>query len=123
MVSVNVDVPVSFVDTLQASMDYLCGRPVSGTTFTYLLLLAPHRPSLDTGHVPSQRYAKHQGPYSVRADPSRPVWTHSSVGAGALQTVPFPGCDTVFSTFQYAVAKNGTRPAVGQRALIKVRQS
>lgn len=43
MVSVNVDVPVSFVDTLQASMDYLCGRPVSGTTpnFTCVLLAPP----------------------------------------------------------------------------------
>ena len=79
------------------------------------------RPVL-TLHLP-QRYPKHQGAYSVRADPARPVWTHSSVGAGALQAVPFPGCDTVYATFAYAVAKNASRPAVGTRALLKVRHT
>ena len=51
------------------------------------------------------------------------MWTHSSVGAGALQAVPFPGCDTVYATYTYAVAKNGNRPAVGTRALLKVRHA
>ena len=79
------------------TMDYLCGRP----TFS----------------------REQPGPFSVRADPSRPVWTHASVGGGALLATPFPGCDTVYATFQYAVAKNGSRPAVGMRTLIKVRRT
>jgi hypothetical protein len=76
-------------------MDYLCGRPV----------------------FPREQ----RGAFSVRADAARPVWTHASVGAGPLVATPFPGCDTVYATFQYAVAKNGTRPAVGMRALVKAR--
>jgi hypothetical protein len=77
------------------SMDYLCGRPT---------------------------FAREQpGPFSVRADPSRPVWTHPDVKDGPLVGTPFPGCDTVYATFQYAVAKNGSRPAVGMRKLIKAR--
>jgi hypothetical protein len=80
---------------LYDGMDYLCGRPT---------------------------FAREQpGPFSVRADASRPVWTHPSVKGGALVSTPFPGCDTVYATFQYAVAKNGSRPAVGMRELIKAR--
>ena len=79
------------------TMDYLCGRPT---------------------------FAREQpGPFSVRADPARPVWTHANVGAGALVTTPFPGCDTIYATFQYAVAKNGSRPAVGTRRLLKARRA
>ena len=83
------------VDSAYSTMDWLCGRPV----------------------FPREQ----AGPFSVRADASEAVWTHAKVGGGALATTPFPGCDTVYATFRYAVEKNASRPAVGQRALIKAR--
>jgi hypothetical protein len=70
-----------------------------------------------------QSYPKQHGPYSVRADPARPVWTNDTVGGGPLLAIPFPGCDTLYSTFQYAVAKNSGRPAVGHRPLLKARDN
>lgn len=85
----------SVADAAYEQMDWLCGRPVY-----------PRETS---------------GPFSVRPDASQPVWTHADVGAGPLVATPFPGCDTVYATFKYAVQKNGKRPAVGQRTLIKVR--
>jgi hypothetical protein len=85
----------SVADVAYEQMDWLCGRPVY-----------PRETS---------------GPFSVRPDPSKAVWTHADVGAGPLVATPFPGCDTVYATFKYAVQKNGKRPAVGQRTLIKVR--
>ena len=83
------------VDSAYQTMDWLCGRPV----------------------FPREQ----AGAFSVRADPSQPVWTHAKVGSGALATTPFPGCDTVYATFRYAVEKNAARPAVGQRSLLKAR--
>jgi len=51
-----------------------------------------------------EHYPREQaGAFSVRADPSKAVWTHERIGAGAPSQVPFPGCDTVYATFKYAV--------------------
>jgi hypothetical protein len=70
----------------------------------------------------AQVFPKQHGPYSLRLNPAVPVWTNSAVGAAALPDTPFPGCDTMYSTFQFAVSKNGGRPAVGVRPLLKARQ-
>jgi len=98
---------------LEATMDWVCGRQVRGC-----------RCCAPTGHGASrlsQVYPKQHGPYSVRANPAEPVWTNAGVGANALLDIPFPGCDTIYATFQYAVGKNGNRPAVGTRPLLKAR--
>ena len=35
--------------------------------------------------------------------------------------MPFPGCDTIYEVFQYALKRNGNRPALGTREHIKAR--
>ena len=85
---------MSIGEFVSDGMDFLCGRQV---------------------------FPKQHGPYSVRPDASQAVWTNPLVGAGPLVTEPFPGCDTVYATFQYAVQKNSGRPAVGMRPVLKAR--
>ena len=70
------------------------------------------------------RYKKEvKGAYSVpeSAAPGAPFRRADMLGE--LKTVPFPGCDTIYSTFQYAARNNGRRNAVGTRKIIKVRPS
>lgn len=67
------------------------------------------------------RYKKQIGAYSVpeSAAPGAPFRRADKLGE--LTTMAFPGCDTIFSTFQYAARVNGRRNAVGTRAVLKVR--
>ena len=67
------------------------------------------------------RYKRHKGAYSVpeSAAPGAPFRRADKLGD--LTTMPFPGCDTIFATFQYAARVNGRRNAVGYRKLLKVR--
>ena len=68
------------------------------------------------------RYKKEvPGAYSVpeSAAPGAPFRRADKLGE--LTTVPFPGCDTLYSTFQYAARNNGRRNAVGTRKIIKAR--
>jgi hypothetical protein len=39
-----------------------------------------------------------------------------------LATSPFPGCTTIYETFQYAKLHNSKRRAVGTRAVLKARK-
>ena len=68
------------------------------------------------------RYKKEvKGAYSVpeSAAPGAPFRRADKLGE--LTTTPFPGCDTIYSTFQYAARNNGSRNAVGTRKVLKVR--
>ena len=68
------------------------------------------------------RYKKEvPGAYSVpeSAAPGAPFRRADMLGE--LVTTPFPGCDTIYATFQYAARNNGRRNAVGTRKIIKVR--
>ena len=68
------------------------------------------------------RYAKRRGAYSVecenvddveRGRGAVAVWRNADHEEFHVQ--PFAKCDTVYSTFEYAVKVNGNRPALGER--------
>ena len=71
-------------------------------------------------HASRPHFPAHEGPYSVRRtdEPGEP-FRHSD--KREIATTPFPGCDTIYATFRYAVKRNGQRRALGTRALLKVR--
>lgn len=71
-----------------------------------------------TGNRPY--YERRKGSYSlydVTADGSR-VYRNADVAA--LATGPYTGCDTVYDVFEYAISKNGSRPAMGEREIVQV---
>ena len=64
-------------------------------------------------------YPERKGEYSVRSKASNglAVWSNADRPSD-FSTTPFPGCETVFDVFNYAVRVNGSRPAVGERKII-----
>ena len=52
-----------------------------------------------------------------RADDSVKVWRNADHEGFHVQ--PFAKCDTVYSTFEYAVKVNGNRPALGERDVVE----
>jgi hypothetical protein len=72
-------------------------------------------------HAQSDRpfYPKRDGPYSIpeTAPTGETVWRNAD--EPTLATTPFAGCHTVYDVFEFAIARNGGRPAMGERAIEK----
>lgn len=66
------------------------------------------------------KYPKQIGPYAVPDGPEEGSPYHN-VDYPELVTIPYPGCDTLHSVFNYALKTHGSRNALGTRELIKAR--
>ena len=76
--------------------------------------------SLTPAHSPraagDARYI-HDGPYSIpeTAPTGETVWRNAD--EPTLADTPYAGCHTVYDVFEFAIARNGGRPAMGERAI------
>ena len=71
-----------------------------------------------TGNRPY--YPARKGPYSVYDVATTGDFVWRNADAVELADTPFAGCHTVYDVFEYAVDKNGNRPAMGERDVVKV---
>lgn len=72
-----------------------------------------------TGNRPY--YERRKGPYSVYDVASTGDRVYRNADTEELSDTPFAGCHTVYDVFEYAISKNGNRPALGERNIVKVR--
>ena len=72
---------------------------------------------LITGNRPY--FPKRKGAYSVKDGASDATcWRHADYAT--MKDEPIPGCKTIYDVFEYAVDKNGNKPAIGERRVLKV---
>ena len=78
----------------------------------------------DAGPLPPPRaqsdrpfYPSRDGPYSIpeTAPTGETVWRNAD--EPTLADTPYAGCHTVYDVFEFAIARNGGRPAMGERAI------
>jgi len=66
-------------------------------------------------------YERRKGSYSTYDVTSTGARVYRNADVDELKLAPFAGCDTVYDVFEYAISKNGNRPAMGERAIVGVR--
>lgn len=64
------------------------------------------------------KFKKHEGPYAVPVSAEEGAPYRNS-DYPEIVAEPYPGCTTIFNTFQYAVKHHSFRNALGTRELIK----
>mmetsp|Transcript_2587 Transcript_2587/g.4069 ORF Transcript_2587/g.4069 Transcript_2587/m.4069 type:complete len:704 (-) Transcript_2587:393-2504(-) len=63
-------------------------------------------------------YERRKGSYSTYDVTSTGARVYRNADVDELKLAPFAGCDTVYDVFEYAISKNGNRPAMGERAIV-----
>jgi hypothetical protein len=69
-----------------------------------------------TGHRPY--YEGRGGNYSAYDVTSTGERVYRNADVGELVLTPVEGCHTIYDVFEYAVSKNGNRPAMGERDIV-----
>jgi long-chain acyl-CoA synthetase len=90
--------------------------PPGSRALTPDLSLVPPIQAL-TGNRPY--YKRREGPYSVYDVTSDGQRVYRNADVAELAETPFRGCHTVTDVFEYAIAKNGNRPAMGEREILR----